>query len=101
MIAPVLLTVIVVAYLGMTHPRWCRRGPTGSAFSAPAEVRTRPDRAAWLLPITVVLSNLVSKVPAVMLLLPHAGGRYGWHEDDRFRSVHRFSRRAVARRLRR
>jgi Na+/H+ antiporter NhaD/arsenite permease-like protein len=26
----------------------------------------------WLFPVTVVLSNLVSNVPAVMLLLPHA-----------------------------
>ena len=28
--------------------------------------------ARWLFPVTVVLSNLVSNVPAVMLLLPHA-----------------------------
>jgi Na+/H+ antiporter NhaD/arsenite permease-like protein len=30
------------------------------------------ERPAWLFPLTAVLSNLVSNVPAVMLLLPHA-----------------------------
>jgi len=32
---------------------------------------------AWLFGITAVLSNLVSNVPAVMLLLPHATGPLG------------------------
>lgn len=34
----------------------------------------QPERPEWLLPITVVLSNVVSNVPAVMLLLPFTHG---------------------------
>jgi Na+/H+ antiporter NhaD/arsenite permease-like protein len=44
------------------------------ALGGLAGVGIRPDRPEWMLPITVVLSNLVSNVPAVMLLLPFARG---------------------------
>ena len=44
------------------------------ALAGLAHAGIRPDQPRWLLPITVVLSNLVSNVPAVMLLLPFTHG---------------------------
>jgi Na+/H+ antiporter NhaD/arsenite permease-like protein len=44
------------------------------ALAGLAQAGIRPDRPEWLLPITVVLSHLVSNVPAVMLLLPFTRG---------------------------
>lgn len=49
-------------------------GLPGRVLAVLANVGIRPDQPDWLLPITVVLSNLVSDVPAVILLLPFADG---------------------------
>jgi Na+/H+ antiporter NhaD/arsenite permease-like protein len=53
---------------------------TGVAAAAVAALRDRGvdlAQSGWLLAATVALSNLVSNVPAVMLLLPHAQGPTG------------------------
>jgi Na+/H+ antiporter NhaD/arsenite permease-like protein len=53
---------------------------TGVAAAAVAALRDRSvdlAQSGWLLAATVTLSNLVSNVPAVMLLLPHAQGPTG------------------------
>ena len=53
---------------------------TGVAAAAVAALRDRGvdlAQSGWLLAATVTLSNLVSNVPAVMLLLPHAQGPTG------------------------
>ena len=53
---------------------------TGVAAAAVAALRDRGvdlAQSGWLLAATVALSNLVSNVPAVMLLLPHAQGPMG------------------------
>jgi Na+/H+ antiporter NhaD/arsenite permease-like protein len=53
---------------------------TGVAAAAVAALRDRGIdlvQPGWLLAATVALSNLVSNVPAVMLLLPHAQGPAG------------------------
>lgn len=47
------------------------------ALAALAGRGVDPGEPAWLFAITVVLSNLVSNVPAIMLLLPLAGHELG------------------------
>ena len=51
---------------GHGSPRGCWRGSTAGWPGAGVNL----DRPGWLFAVTVVLSNLVSNVPAVMLLLP-------------------------------
>jgi len=47
-------------------------GALGLATTALGRAGINLARPAWLFPVTLVLSNVVSNVPAVMLLLPQA-----------------------------
>ena len=70
---------LLVLFLGL----FVVNGALAATGLAEATVATLRDRGidlvqpSWLLAATVALSNLVSNVPAVMLLLPHVQGAQG------------------------
>jgi Na+/H+ antiporter NhaD/arsenite permease-like protein len=65
------LLVLFVGLFVVNHA-FAAAGLAGRASTALREAGVDIGDAHWLFPVTAVLSNLVSNVPAVMLLLPHA-----------------------------
>jgi Na+/H+ antiporter NhaD/arsenite permease-like protein len=70
------LTWLDVLVLGLfvVNDAFARTGLLQEGYAAMAAAGVDPARPAWLFAITPVLSNLVSNVPAVMLLLPASSG---------------------------
>jgi Na+/H+ antiporter NhaD/arsenite permease-like protein len=66
--------LVLFAGLFIVHDATARAGLLGAAFSALRGGGIDLAHQGWLFGITPVLSNLVSNVPAVMLLLPVARG---------------------------
>jgi len=64
--------LVLFAGLFIVNEALARTGAMEAFVANLAEVGIRIHRPAWLFVITAVLSNLVSNVPAVMLLLPMA-----------------------------
>jgi len=67
---------LLVLFVGLfvVNDAFARTGLPERAVDALARAGFDLGRTRWLLPATVVLSNVVSNVPAVMLLLPVAAG---------------------------
>ena len=65
---------LLVLFVGLfiVNDAFARTGLPERAVEALARQGIELEHLAWLMPLTVVLSNVVSNVPAVMLLLPVA-----------------------------
>ena len=69
--------LVLFAGLFIVNDALASSGALDAAAGALASRGVDLGHPAWLFGITAVLSNLVSNVPAVMLLLPHATGPLG------------------------
>jgi Na+/H+ antiporter NhaD/arsenite permease-like protein len=66
--------LVLFAGLFIVHDATARAGLLDAGFSALRDNGIDMARASWIFTVTPVLSNLVSNVPAVMLLLPVTRG---------------------------
>ena len=64
--------LVLFAALFVVNHALAASGALGTIFHAISASGVNLERPVWLFPVTAVLSNLVSNVPAVMLLLPVA-----------------------------
>lgn len=68
--------LVLFAGLFVVHDATARAGLLNAAFAEMQRLGIDLARPAWMFGVTPVLSNLVSNVPAVMLLLPVTRGEF-------------------------